>query len=141
MIRTPGKTFPVNSCVWLLSLVPVLAFAGPMQAEPVGAWEMAKVTAGLLVVLGMIVATAAGLKRLKALPGGRGGHIKMVDGISVSTRDRVVLLEVEKRRILLGVSPGRIETLHVFAGESMDEQSFAAAMERAMPEVREGQPS
>ena len=45
-----------------------------------------------------MVATAAGLKRLKSLHAAHGGHMKIIDGISVGTRDRIVLLEVERQR-------------------------------------------
>ncbi|MGR9091362.1 MAG: flagellar biosynthetic protein FliO [Gammaproteobacteria bacterium] len=88
--------------------------AEPLTVDPLGGWQIAKVSAGLLVVVAAIVATAAGLKRLKSLHAAHGSHMKIIDGISVSTRDRIVLLEVDEQRLLVGISPGRIERLHVF---------------------------
>lgn len=89
--------------------------AEPLAVDPIGGWQLVKVSASLLVVVAAIVATAAGLKRLKSLQAANGSHMKIIDGISVSTRDRIVLLEVDDQRLLVGISPGRIERLHVFA--------------------------
>lgn len=88
--------------------------AEPLAVDPVGGWQLVKVSASLLVVVAAIVATAAGLKRLKSFQAAHGSHMKIIDGISVSTRDRIVLLEVDEQRLLVGISPGRIERLHVF---------------------------
>lgn len=96
------------------SLCAAAGAAEPLTVDPLGGWQIAKVTAGLLVVVAAIVATAAGLKRLKSLHAAHGSHMKIIDGISVSTRDRIVLLEVDEQRLLVGISPGRIERLHVF---------------------------
>lgn len=88
--------------------------AEPLAVDPIGGWQLVKVSASLVVVVVAIVAVAAGLKRLKSLHAASGSHMKIIDGISVSTRDRIVLLEVDEQRLLVGISPGRIERLHVF---------------------------
>lgn len=103
--------------------------AEPLAVDPVGGWQLLKVAASLLVVVVAIVATAAGLKRLKSLQAANGGRMKIVDGISVSTRDRIVLLEVDEQRLLVGISPGRIERLHVF------ERPHAAPFEELVRQV------
>ncbi len=106
-----------------------------MQTEPIGVWELLKVSAGLLVVVAAIVATAAVLRRLKSMHAANGKHMKIIDGMSVSARERVVLLEVDQQRVLLGVSPGRISTLHVFAADA--QPPFVEMVERAAPPQRE----
>ncbi len=100
-----------------------------VQTDPVGVWELLKVSAGLLVVVAAIVATAAVLRRLKSMHAANGTHMKIIDGMSVSARERVVLLEVGQQRVLLGVSPGRIATLHVFAADA--QPPFVEMVERA----------
>ena len=97
-----------------LLLTGVAYAADPLPVVPVGGWQIAKVAAALLLVVAAIVATAAGLKRLKSIQAAHGSHMRIIDGISVSTRDRIVLLEVDEQRLLVGISPGRIERLHVF---------------------------
>ena len=88
----------------------------PLQAEPVGLWDLAKVSIGLVIVLATIVAVAAGLKRVKSLQLTRGNHMKILDGLSLGSRERVVLIEVERQRVLLGIAAGQIQALHVFDG-------------------------
>ncbi len=39
--------------------------------------------------------------------------VKMVAGISVGQKERVVLLQVGERQILVGVAPGNVNMLHV----------------------------
>jgi flagellar protein FliO/FliZ len=41
------------------------------------------------------------------------GALKILGGLSMGSRERVVLMQVGEEQILIGVSPGRIQTLHV----------------------------
>ncbi|MGD9601962.1 MAG: flagellar biosynthetic protein FliO [Gammaproteobacteria bacterium] len=74
-----------------------------------------------LVVLAAIVASLFALGYLaRRLPGlaartGTRGALKLVDALSLGARERIVLVEVDGERLVLGVSPGRIERLHVSA--------------------------
>jgi flagellar protein FliO/FliZ len=120
----------IIALLFLSSAWPVSA-GGSAGADPVGLWDLARVIGGLLVVVLAIVATAFGLKRLKSLHAVHGSHIRIIDGMSVSTRDRIVLVEVDQQRVLLGVSPGRIQALHVFAPDADPQSSFAEMVERA----------
>ena len=65
--------------------------------------------------------------------------IKIVAGVSIGTRDRIVLLQVGEEQILVGLTPGRIEKLHTLAeplaipGESpAASASFAEKINRLM---------
>lgn len=99
-----------------VALVPGLAAAA--NSAPVGLGQAAQVIVGLVLVLGMIVAAAWGARRLQAIrPQGK-GHIRIVEGLAVGTRDKLLLIEVDGQRVLLGMSPGRIATLHTFTDDS-----------------------
>ena len=52
-------------------------------------------------------------KRMNRLQSSTGGMLKIIGGISMGSRERVVLLQVGSEQLLVGVSPGRINTLHV----------------------------
>ncbi|MFQ5488719.1 MAG: flagellar biosynthetic protein FliO, partial [Gammaproteobacteria bacterium] len=41
--------------------------------------------------------------------------MKIVAGLSVGQREKVIVLQAGDTQMLLGVSPGRVQTLHVFA--------------------------
>lgn len=68
---------------------------------------------GVLVVLGLILTLAWVARRLGMAPLGGSGPIRLLGGLSVGTRERILLIEVEGTRLLLGVAPGRVQTLHV----------------------------
>jgi len=68
--------------------------------------------AGLLLVLAIIGAIAWALKRFAFHPGTASGAIKIIASAAVGQRERIVLVEVENTRLVLGVAPGRVNTLH-----------------------------
>ena len=108
--------------------------------------HLLQTTLGLLAVLAVIVAIGWAVKRFGNLRGGIQGQMKIVGGISLGTRERVVLLQVGDQQLVLGVAPGQIRTLHVLeqplsAGDSngetptadkVDAPSFAMRMQSAL---------
>jgi flagellar protein FliO/FliZ len=80
---------------------------------PLGTGELLQVGLGLAVVLGAIGLAAWLLHRLGRVGGALGGALRVVGGLSVGTRERVVLVQVGERQLLLGVAPGRVQTLYV----------------------------
>lgn len=68
---------------------------------------------GLAVVLGLLGATAWVSRRFRGSALGHGGQIEVVSGMSLGARERVVLLKVGGDRVLVGVSPSGLRTLHV----------------------------
>jgi len=49
-------------------------------------------------------------------PGGR--RIRCIESASVGARERVLLLEADGKRLLVGVGQGGLRTLHVYEGEA-----------------------
>jgi flagellar protein FliO/FliZ len=92
-----------------------------------GAGQALQVFAGLAIVLVLIAAATWGARRLQGFrPQGR-GHIRIVEGLAVGAREKLLLIEVDDRRVLLGMCPGRIQTLASFdAGTAAD--SFDAVL-------------
>ena len=52
--------------------------------------------------------------------------MRVVGGASVGTRERVVVVEVEDARLVLGVCPGRVQTLHVLPADTDFQRSLEA---------------
>ncbi len=77
------------------------------------AGNLAQTTLGLLVVLLVIGAAAWAFKRFGNVHVGAQGRMKIIGGISLGTRERAVLLQVGDQQLVIGVSPGRVQTLHV----------------------------
>jgi flagellar protein FliO/FliZ len=92
---------------------PSAAIAAGEPAAVPGAGEMLHVLLGLLAVLVAIAVLAWALRRVFRLSSVAGGVIRVVATAPLGGRDRVVLLQVGVVQLLVGVSPGRLQTLHV----------------------------
>lgn len=85
----------------------------PAPAEPVGAASLLQVLLALVLVLGLIVGMAWLMRRMGGLTQVGGGVVRVLGGVPVGQRERVVLIQVGSKQLLLGVAPGRVQTLHV----------------------------
>ncbi len=103
----------------LIISIPVKAFAVETNApliinnEPMSGSYLFQLILGLIVVLICIIVLAWFAKRMNRLQSSTGNMLKIVGGISMGARERVVLLQVGSEQLLIGVSPGRINTLHI----------------------------
>ena len=85
---------------------------GYMPPSIVSAEGMLKMAAGLLLVLAIICAIAWALKRFALHPTIASSAIKIIASAGVGQRERIVLVEIENTRLILGVAPGRVNILH-----------------------------
>lgn len=81
--------------------------------ESIGFGDYIQVFLGLIVVVVAIVAMAWMIKRLGHIQTRTHGALKIIGGIPLSQRERIVLIQVGKEQLLVGVAPGNINTLHV----------------------------
>jgi len=75
--------------------------------------SLLKVMGGLLLVIIAIFGSAWVYKRFGNLTPISNDALRVIGGVSMGQKERVVLLQVGEEQILLGVSPGRIQCLHV----------------------------
>ncbi len=88
--------------------------AGEAEGGPgVDAAALTRVVIGLVVVLLVVVALGWAMRRFGNYGTGSSGQLRVLGGVSVGTRERVVLLQVGEQQLLVGVAPGRVQTLHV----------------------------
>lgn len=66
----------------------------------------------LVLVLLIIFFSAWLLRRYGRAPGVANGSLKVVGALSVGQRERIMLLQVGKEQILVGVTTSKISTLH-----------------------------
>lgn len=83
----------------------------------VGAEQLASVTLGLLAVIALIFMLAWLFRRYGNLAILNRSQIEILGGVSLGTREKAVLLEVEGEKILVGVTPQQITRLHVLKGD------------------------
>ncbi|MFN3397197.1 MAG: flagellar biosynthetic protein FliO, partial [Sulfurimicrobium sp.] len=106
---------------------------------------------GLAVVLGTVAGAAWLLKRLAPGQTSAGGAIRLIGGIAVGPKERVVVVEVGDTWLVVGVAPGQVSALHnmprldAFPRDVKpvaDDQRFAAWLKDVMKRrgMSEGKP-
>jgi flagellar protein FliO/FliZ len=98
---------------FLLLILAALPLPAPAAAEPSLGGSLVQVLFGLLMIIGLIGAAAWLLRRLGPMPGSANGALRVLGGLSMGARERVVLIQVGQTQLLLGVAPGRVQALHV----------------------------
>lgn len=97
--------------------LPSASLAASMSS-PSAAGGLVQVIFGLIAVLALLLVSAWLLKRYGGrLPGAGGGGggaaLRVLGGVSLGARERAVLLQVGDKQLLVGVAPGRVQTLCV----------------------------
>ncbi len=95
-------------------LVPALACAqsAPAAAPGVSGSSVVQAFVGLLIIVGLLLLAAFFMRRIY---GGRPfgqGPMKLLGGIAVGNRERILLVEVQDTWLIIGLAPGQIRTLH-----------------------------
>ena len=57
------------------------------------------------------------MRKLSGISAGGTEKMRIVGGLSLGMREKVILLQVGKKQLVLGVTPGRIDALHVLEGD------------------------
>jgi flagellar protein FliO/FliZ len=94
-------------------LVATPALAQSANVPGVGTESFVQGLIGLVVVVGVIVGAAWLLRRFNVVgtTGGAGG-MKIVAGLSIGPRERILLLEIGEHWIVVGVTATQMRTLH-----------------------------
>ncbi len=111
-----------------LRTAPVLAQpAQPMVAASAG--NLVQTITGLMLVLGALAVFAWGMKRFGPKPQAAAGGLRIVGGLNLGGRERIVLVEVGDQWIVVGASPGRVNALATLPRQ--DNAPVALGMENA----------
>lgn len=112
-------TFPV---------IPFLLAAPACAAEPVpGMTEgLLQMLLGLAVVVGLLLGSLWLIKRLST-PGGGAHGMKILGGLPVGPRERIVLVEIGDKVLVLGITAAGINTLHTLERTQLPDEALAPA--------------
>ena len=133
-----GTIIPCLLAVGVASAAPGGASPKPLQA-PLSQANLMDTGVGLIIVLVLIIALAWLVKRYMQIPGMGKGQVQIIGGVSLGPRERAVLISVDGTRLLLGVAPGRVQTLHVLAADQSPPEDDAFAGHLAQLQETEGQ--
>jgi len=84
-------------------------------AGGLNAGSLIQVFVALILVVLAIFALSVLLKKFNVFSSGSSDLIKVVAGLSLSNRDRLLLIQLGEEQILLSASPGSIKKLHHLA--------------------------
>ncbi|MBI3903669.1 MAG: flagellar biosynthetic protein FliO [Nitrosomonadales bacterium] len=133
----PANTGRARLCLIALLYAPLLAAAQTTTAPrpayipptaPVTSGSVLQVIFSLVLVLAAVAAVAWLLKRINLPQHGAGSLLKVVSGIAVGQRERIVLVEVGDTWLVVGVAPGQVRTLH-----SMPKSELPTAQPGTLP--------
>ena len=122
--------------LFLFPALNVFAYSGASATPESGLLRM---TLGLLLVLAVFAGLAWVVKRMMPKISGNASLIEMKGGVSVGSRERVVVLQVADRLIVVGVAPGHITALANLDAEKLDATRVGLDMppvELAEPQVK-----
>jgi flagellar protein FliO/FliZ len=80
---------------------------------------------GLVVVLVIIVGCSWLLRKYANISRGNGSGLKILGGVSVGSREKVLLIQAGKKQLVIGVAPGQVRTLHVLEGGELASDEFS----------------
>lgn len=110
---------PIRLLLSLVLYAPFLANADtarpaytPPPPAAVSSGGVMQIILSLALVLAAIVAVAWLMKRLNLQQQGSANLLKVISGVAVGPRERVVLVEVNDTWLVVGVAPGQVRALH-----------------------------
>lgn len=91
---------------------PVRPAFTPPPSSVVSSGSIVQVVVSLFFVLAAVVLVAWILKRINLPQNAAGSALKVVSGVAVGQRERIVLVEVNDTWLVVGVAPGQVTALH-----------------------------
>ncbi len=93
--------------------------SAPAQASPLGTLAPSTpatlpMLGALLLVVGLILVLGKLVRKIQSSRSLQGAVLQVKGGVQVGGKERVVWMQAGDTHLLLGVSPGRVQTLHVF---------------------------
>jgi flagellar protein FliO/FliZ len=99
--------------------------------------EYTHMLVSLFGVITLLLVCLYVMKKFKVANNVGDRQIKIMNAVSIGTKEKILLVEVNKTVLLLGATPSHIETLYVFnelAEETAPKQSFAEQIVRLKQE-------
>jgi len=66
----------------------------------------------LILVIVLIVGLSFAVRKFNMFTAGSSAHIRIVGGLALSNKDRLLLVQVGDEQLLISTSPGRVQKIH-----------------------------
>ncbi|MFL6716480.1 MAG: flagellar biosynthetic protein FliO [Burkholderiaceae bacterium] len=117
MRNTASRLLSLCSVTWIATSAHAAEQTGPASAG-----SLFQVLLGLVVVLGLMAGAAWLVRRLGVSKMVAASTVKVIGGVSVGSRERILVVEVADQWIVVGVAPGRVNTLSTMAKQEVPAQ-------------------
>jgi len=117
----------------ILFLFPALNVFAYSEANATPESGLLRMTLGLLLVLAIFAGLAWLVKRMMPKISGNASLIEVKGGVSLGSRERVVVVQVADRLIVVGVAPGHITALANLDAEKIDAEKIDAPQIKINP--------
>jgi flagellar protein FliO/FliZ len=94
--------------------------------------ELVRVLLSLLGIIALILAAGWISRRMQRRPGSAGRRIRCVETFAVGARERLLLLDADGQRLLIGIGQSGVRTLHVYDTAVMPVEPPAEASSAAV---------
>lgn len=84
----------------------------PPPPAAISTGSVMQILFSLILVLAAVGVVAWMMKRMNMQQHGAASLLKVISGVAVGPRERVVLVEVNETWLVVGVAPGQVRTLH-----------------------------
>lgn len=120
-------------------LFPVAAEAAEAVAPAVSAGTYLQAALALSLIVALLVGTAWLARKVSGGKGFGQGGMKVVGGVALGPRERIVLLEVGDEWLVVGIVPGQIRTLHrLQKGAALPGDSLATSADKPFSQWLQG---
>ncbi len=109
----PASALPLPLLLLVLSGQVIASQEVPSLASSFG-----QMVLGLGVVIGLLLVSLWLIKRLSA-PRGHAAGLKVIGGVAIGSRERVVMVEVADKVLVLGVTAASVNTLHTLSADQL----------------------
>lgn len=111
-------------------------------SPPFGGSELLGFAASLIIVVGVIAILGWLYSRSKTFGGANSDVISIVASRALGTRERLLLIEVADKQLLVGMTTTQVQTLHIFdkpvveAPTLTERNGFAGRLKMALLEMK-----
>lgn len=115
---------PLTFC---LTAFPLPVWATSEAAPGVSSGSFLQAFIGLFIIVALLIATAWLARKLT---GGRGfgqGGMRLIGGITIGPRERIILVEAGEHWLVIGIVPGQIRKLHTLPKGEFPEATLLPA--------------